>query len=197
MKKRNLGTRENILRKAYRLFLTENFEKVTIKDIERVTDRTRGAIFYHFKDKQHILETVVNDIYFAEMKKNSNPVCSSVDFDTFLHKYKSPCERIISHIKETDENINAEKAFFHFTLQASMYYPDFDAVYSRIIREEYASLVRLLPNLANNISKNDAGAVSSLLLNSFYSEAFTNALSSVKARMSLVHYAIANIVKYL
>jgi hypothetical protein len=77
-----------------------------------------------------------------------------------------------------------------------MYYLDFDAVYSHIIREEYASLVRLLPNLANNISKNDAGAVSSLLLNNFYNEAFTNALSSVKARIPRV-YSIANIVKYL
>jgi AcrR family transcriptional regulator len=55
MKKRNLGTRENILREAFRLLLTENFEKVTIRDIERVTDRTRGAIFYHFKDKQMFL----------------------------------------------------------------------------------------------------------------------------------------------
>jgi AcrR family transcriptional regulator len=195
MKKRNLETRENILRQAYRLFLTENFERVTIRDIERVTCRTRGAIFYHFRDKQHILEAVVNEIYFAEMRKNCNPLSPFTDFDTFLHKYKSPCERIILHIKETDKSINAEKAFFHFTLQAGMYYPNFDSAYSCIISEEETSLVRLLSNLINNISKNNVNIISSLLLNGFYSEAFTTALSSAKARVSLSDYFIANIAK--
>jgi AcrR family transcriptional regulator len=140
---------------------------VTIRDIERVTGRTRGAVFYHFRDKQHILETVVNEIYFAEMKKNGNEPGYLTDFDSFMHKYKSPCERIISHIKESCKSINAEKAFFHFTLQAGMYYPDFDAAYSSIIREENTSLARLLSGLTNNISKNDVGLLAPYSLTVF------------------------------
>jgi hypothetical protein len=61
----------------------------------------------------------------------------------------------------------------------------------------YALLTRSLSGLTNNISKNNEKIIRSILLNGFYSEAFTLALSSAGARVSLYHYFVASVVKLL
>lgn len=48
------NSRELILKEAFKLFLQKNVEKVTVPELERVTKLQRGAIFYHFKDKEAI-----------------------------------------------------------------------------------------------------------------------------------------------
>ncbi|MDR2126644.1 MAG: TetR/AcrR family transcriptional regulator [Prevotellaceae bacterium] len=186
--KKNIDLKTKILNESFRLFLTENFEKVTIEDIEKATNRTRGAIFYHFKNKQHLFETIIKDIYFAEMKKFNSAINLPVDIQYFFDEYKSPCERIISHIKTFDKEINAEKAFFHLTLQASMYYPNFDAIYSKIANEEHILLSNILSHSINNISNNDLKDIIYLFLNISYSNTFNNAFSSLKNRSVSIPY---------
>jgi AcrR family transcriptional regulator len=46
--------REQILAGARRTFAERGYEGTTIRDIEQACDLTRGAIYYHFRDKQEI-----------------------------------------------------------------------------------------------------------------------------------------------
>ncbi|MDR1459767.1 MAG: TetR/AcrR family transcriptional regulator [Bacteroidales bacterium] len=180
MKNGNLKTKANILHESYHLFLTENIEKVTIKDIEKATSRTRGAIFYYFKDKQCLFEAVVDNFYFKPMKEFYNleqKYGTCIDFNSFLKKYKSPSERIISHIKEMGANMNVGKAFFHFTFQASKYYPEFDTIYNRII-EEYTALSNILSHMVGNTSNNDLETIVRLFLCLNYGSTFYNTFAS-------------------
>ena len=46
--------REQILDAARRTFAEKGYQGTTIRDIEKACDLTRGAIYYHFRDKQEI-----------------------------------------------------------------------------------------------------------------------------------------------
>jgi AcrR family transcriptional regulator len=46
--------REQILDAAHRTFAEKGYQGTTIRDIEQACDLTRGAIYYHFRDKQEI-----------------------------------------------------------------------------------------------------------------------------------------------
>ncbi len=171
MKSFSLKTPKNIIRATYRLFLTENIERVTISDIEKATDRTRGAIFHYFQDKQDLFEKTVEEQYFVQLKKHPYQTDKPVDFDCFIDSYQSPSERLIAHIKQLDENINAEKAFYHFTLQAGRYYPGFDAIYSRILEDEYVQVASILSK-STSYSKTQINMVTSLLISNNCSNIF-------------------------
>ena len=58
------NSRELILKEAFKLFLQRNVEKVTVPELERVTKLRRGAIFYHFKDKETIFKEVIAKYFF-------------------------------------------------------------------------------------------------------------------------------------
>ena len=43
------------------LFATKPFSDITFTDIEKVTGLSRGAILYHFKSKDEILASIIDD----------------------------------------------------------------------------------------------------------------------------------------
>ena len=44
---------KNLIREAaFRLFLTEDYETVSLKDIEKITKMTRGCTSYHYPTKR-------------------------------------------------------------------------------------------------------------------------------------------------
>jgi hypothetical protein len=111
---------------------------------------------------------------------------SITDFKSLLNEYKNPCERIISHIKKIDKSINPEKAFFHFIFQASLYYPNFNTLYCKIIENDHIHLISMLKEAKNNISNTDLHTIANLFLCISYSNAFNNAFSLSKKKNSLV-----------
>ena len=178
----NPETKKSILKETYRLFLTENLERVTICDIESATKRTRGAIFHYFKDKQTLFENAVERLYFVSLKKTDYSINTPIDFECFIENYQSPAERVIEQIKLLDKNINAEKAFFHFTIQASKYYFNFDTIYNGIMEKEYTRLSSLLFNALNYPSSVDISTMAYLLINGDCNNLFFNAFSASKPK---------------
>ena len=78
------NSRELILKEAFKLFLQKNVEKVTVPELERVTKLRRGAIFYHFKDKEAIFKDAVKQYFFPPLNIfypiNSNNVHSLEEY---------------------------------------------------------------------------------------------------------------------
>ena len=64
------NSRELILKEAFKLFLQRNVEKVTVPELERVTKLQRGAIFYHFKDKEAVCAALLAP--FARLQTQLN-----------------------------------------------------------------------------------------------------------------------------
>ncbi|WP_419494906.1 TetR/AcrR family transcriptional regulator [Chryseobacterium bernardetii] len=61
MKKAEL-TRLNILQKAYELIYTKGYQATSIDEIIATTKVTKGAFYYHFKNKDEMGIAVVNEV---------------------------------------------------------------------------------------------------------------------------------------
>ena len=64
------ATRQNIMTAALGLFKEKGFDATRLQDIARATGCTRGAIYWHFKNKTDILKTLLEDMrnrFFEEL----------------------------------------------------------------------------------------------------------------------------------
>lgn len=53
--------RDLILRAATLLFANKGFKETSISELSRLTGAAEGTIFHHFRSKEHILETILED----------------------------------------------------------------------------------------------------------------------------------------
>lgn len=71
-------TEDKILFGAFKLFLTKNFEKVTIADLERALELSRGAIFYYMKNKEELFRRVVDKYILSPHNIETNLLLSKI-----------------------------------------------------------------------------------------------------------------------
>lgn len=63
---------ERILRPAFKLFLTYNYESVSTSRLEEESGLTRGAIFFKFKTKEALFKAVIDKYIFNFQSDSSN-----------------------------------------------------------------------------------------------------------------------------
>ena len=124
-------TKELILKEAFKLFIKNNYEKVTILDIENASRQAKGTIFYHFKNKEHIFKSVIDRfIIEAQNLKNKMKIKDeSRSLHQFIRDYVDGVNNTMSRLKlllnlEPDENIT--KYYINLIMQASVYYENFN-----------------------------------------------------------------------
>lgn len=54
-------SKQNILLEGFKLFSTKSLNDITFTDLEKATGLSRGAILYHFKTKEQIFSSVVEN----------------------------------------------------------------------------------------------------------------------------------------
>lgn len=81
-------TREDILRGALNVFSEKGFSHTTLNDIAKRIGMTRGAIYWHFKDKQDLLIELMDAVHEREeemlAQKDSNASCLDNLRDQFM-----------------------------------------------------------------------------------------------------------------
>ncbi len=122
---------ERILRPAFKLFLTYNYESVSTSRLEEESGLTRGAIFFKFKTKEALFKAVIDKYIFNFQSDSSNLKADSLkDFlDLFLQKVKDRMETMHS-LGIT----NVHKGYFNLLYQALQYYPGFDLKIDEMFR---------------------------------------------------------------
>lgn len=115
-----------ILKEAFKLFLQYNFEKVTVPELEQVTQLRRGAIFYHFKDKSAIFEEVIEKFFFSPLNI-FYPIAPEqiVSLKSYYNKKCKHVNEIQLWFEKEKLSTNIFGAFFHLTEQADLYLPTF------------------------------------------------------------------------
>lgn len=125
-KKKKRSSREIILKEAFKLFLQRNVEKVTVPDIEKATGVQRGAIFYHFKDKEALFIEVVDKYFFSELNifypLDPNGLSS---FEEYIKQKNKHLDYIKNWFLQENLILNPYTSFFHLCSQANLYYPTF------------------------------------------------------------------------
>jgi AcrR family transcriptional regulator len=59
---RGQKTRRNILKNALKLFATKGYKATTVRDIAAAVGIKQGALYNHFKNKDEILETLIEEL---------------------------------------------------------------------------------------------------------------------------------------
>lgn len=124
-------TKNQIIEQSFKLFLTNNYEAVTIADLEKAVGKTRGAIFYFFKNKEEIFNAVV-DRYFIHLQnpaKNTN-LPEELTLEQFIGVYLACINGIMSQMLSLSV-INFYRHYFLLYLQASRIYPNFAEIATR------------------------------------------------------------------
>ncbi len=144
-KKPKVDLKSYILNEAYKLFLLNDIETVTISELEKTSHKMRGTIFYHFGNKQGLFEAVVRDVFLPSLSLSETlcPTYYNTSFKGFIRSYVSPANRAIQQIKEKYNIEYAEVSFFNFISQANRCYPNFQVELQRLLIKDY--------NLWNNI----------------------------------------------
>jgi len=146
-------TEDKILFGAFKLFLTKNFERVTIADLEKALGLSRGAIFYYMKTKEELFRRVVDkyvlsphsvDNKFASLKDNS--------LIGFIQFYIDSINKTMKSIESCGVE-NLHRSYFSLIFQAIQYYPDF----SRLISEVFEKELELWKRVVNNA--HDSGEI--------------------------------------
>jgi AcrR family transcriptional regulator len=74
------NTRRKILKAAFDEFYRNGFQGSSINRIVDHAGTTKGALFHHFEDKNHLGYAVVEEVVFPEMKERwLDPLANSVD----------------------------------------------------------------------------------------------------------------------
>lgn len=127
-----------IYKNAFRLFLQENYEKVTVVKLEQAIGLSCRGIYHHTKDKLGLFTAVV-DTYLLNPHKTEKKFVYSDDISLwdFLQSYIEGVERTMKFLCEETgmEKGMCAKHYFQFLFQAYRYYPNFaqiqDAIYAR------------------------------------------------------------------
>ncbi len=130
-------TKEKILIGAFKLFLEYNYEKVTVNDMEDVIGMTRGAIFYHCKNKEELFKQVIDRfIIDTQRLKNKVDINNINTFEEFITGYLTGVKLTMERMKSLEVS-NIYKGYFSLISQAGIHYPDFKNKLEVIINEEY------------------------------------------------------------
>ncbi|MGN7787106.1 TetR/AcrR family transcriptional regulator [Niabella sp. 22666] len=80
--KKAAATRLNILQKAFELIYARGYQATSIDEIIATTQVTKGAFFYHFKNKdemgiaiiEEILKPTLNNSFISPLERDENPI---------------------------------------------------------------------------------------------------------------------------
>lgn len=126
-----MTTKERIIEEAFKLFLSNNFEKVSISDLEQAVGKTRGAIFYFFKNKEEIFNEVIETyIIKAQNPLQKFDTSGELSLEQFIGRYINGINATMSKMLSLSV-VNIYKHYFSLYLQASRIYPDFSAIMAR------------------------------------------------------------------
>lgn len=146
-------SRDLILKEAFKLFLQKNIEKVTVPELERVTKLQRGAIFYHFKDKEAIFKEAI-DTYFFSPLNIFHPLRpeQAYSLDEYWKQKMEHLDRISAWFKKERVAFNPYFSFFHLAGQANLIIPSFRERMVELIESDrlYWKQVTLSDNTFNN-----------------------------------------------
>lgn len=184
-----LNIRQVIVECGYKLLFMHNVESITVVQLEKLLQHSRGFIYYYFSNKDKLFKAAIDEFFFPviddfEVSKIENNVLSN---------YKTPLERLLNSIQLYDSSVNPVKAVINIFVQADKFYPDFTSKIMFKLQSEKEQI------LASNIaSKNFLDFYYAYKLGAFISSLYDPSfvdnviIHKVDNKVEVVHDTINN-----
>ena len=92
-----MSTRDMILEIAFRGFLEEGFEKISLNELIKRTGLTKGAFYYHFESKNELLREILQKYFHAYIEQNINML---IDFEGSVAEKVNFSIKSITNVQE-------------------------------------------------------------------------------------------------
>lgn len=101
-------TKDKILEAAVEVFYIKGVTKTTLEDIAKHADLTRGAIYWHFKNKKDIFRKLHEDLYKTMMQI----VFENMDHDNPIESLQDSCIKCIKDLSTNNRKKKTLTIFF-------------------------------------------------------------------------------------
>lgn len=152
-REQSIINRFEILKKCYPLLAEGSWDAITIADLEKAISQTRGAIAYYHKNKQTLLNNLMDELFFpvfelSEERQKYLRNCTIIDF----HKtYKTPFERVRDDLKINYNIENPSRAIFNLFVQGSKHYAGFNDKISDMMQIEMDYMINVVGGRVNTL----------------------------------------------
>lgn len=133
-------SRKKILDKSFSLFLNENYDSVTMQQIQEASQVSRGAIYHHFKSKEGIFKEIV-DIYLLPIFSSFSSI-SENEKGTLLNTIYASIKCRQNHqqlLKEVVPFKISDFYLYKFIFQATEQYAEFNEQVNTLAEREFNS----------------------------------------------------------
>lgn len=179
--------KEHLYQAAFRLFLSKQFDSVSISDIEKASGMSRGAVVYYGKDKMGLFHEVIKQ-YLIDYQNLDNKL-GEVGFMTtatplkcFIDSYVEEVRVTMDKLRRIDPEMkNGSRPYLSLILQVCHYFPDLNEEY---IENRNRELLTWIEVLQTSIKKKeirddiDVLRTSQNFMDIFYGKSFLDALVS-------------------
>lgn len=176
--------KEQLYRAAFKLFLTRQFEGVTITDIEEAAGMTRGAITYYSKNKRGLFKDVIRHYLIDKQNINYKINPDQPTFFAFIDAFLEGVKQTMGGMQRLIDELtpkNASQSYLLLLMQLKMYFPDLHDEYL-INRNNEMSLwnMKIIQGIERGELRKDLDVmtVAQQFVFLFYGEAFYESLLS-------------------
>lgn len=154
-----ITNRDEVLDKAFSVFLVMNYEKASIYTLAKACGLTKTGIVYYFPHKLDLFMAVA-DKYVLQLhnpaRKFSSPAGTLAGFiEQYVEGVARTMKYVVEHVNRIDQSNNCCPNFyyFHFISQVRMYYPD--------VKEKIKGLFRQNMDVWSSVIQNakDSGEI--------------------------------------
>ncbi len=135
--------------KAFTLFLQHQYDGVSLSDIEKATNMTRGAIFYYHTSKLDLFKAVMKYYFINRQKVQTEIPFEGISLKDFIDRYVEAIgqqmETLRRVVGETGAT-TASKAYIILGLKLREYSEELNSEYTAIRNQIMANWVSALQN---------------------------------------------------
>lgn len=118
-----MQTKDQIIQKAFALFMTLEYREVTMSRILKATGLSKGGFYHYFESKEALFEEVVEQFFFSAASDEAfrpDPPCNFLEnMDLFLEQKETAFQLFAQHLGVEHSEIN----FFMFIMHAIQHLP--------------------------------------------------------------------------
>jgi AcrR family transcriptional regulator len=143
VKLKDLKSKDNIVKSAFALFLEKGYKEVTIKNIMKATNLSKGAIYHHFASKEEIYFATLDTYYFNLLLTDELGALTGVFVHDIKHLYSYVASMFDNIENVTESGLEYPiRDFFSFQLQSEI---------NPLIREKIYEAVLQYRELVENL----------------------------------------------
>lgn len=176
-----ITNREEVLDKAFRVFLIMNYEKASINTLAKACGLTKTGIVYYFPHKLDLFMAVA-DKYVLQLHNPATKFAAPTgNLGEFIEQYvegvSHTMERVVEHVSQSGQSNSCCPNFyyFHFISQVRMYYPDVKDKIKELFRQNldlWTKVIQQAKDSGEIKSDTDVHKAASIFHQAFYGLSF-------------------------